>query len=481
MKIAMPVWISTTLLLLSSLVLCSGCAGNNASGKATTITTTSTVTGTPSPFVMYDNTYYPNSAAVLETAGTLRAAVLYSQSAWPGTCSSTGCPNAPTQAQFQASLQAYVKEFGTSNTIIFDYENLVISEETSTAAANNAVALFLQMIAWTRAIYPNAKIGMYDYEWSSNYVPNSSSGFNSIRAQLFKGGAASFDFFAPTMYQRWTTHTIWDQNLAQSIINDSAVNLANGVSLPIYPYISPYVSGNLADALLAGSEWQAELADLVSCNKPSSSACSMVMSTLTPTAGNCSAAGSTTACTAIGGGILYVGTSTTNLDPTSSWVGDITAILSPAVSTSVMYRIADSAQTALCVDANVGTVPSANTCGTQASQDWIFTSLGTGFYSVKSFSYQQANSSRTSSEIWDGTSGTVQLTQVASAGATTAGQEWQVVSLGNGYYEFVKLADYATNGNTDSEECLTAGATGQVITTSVCNFGTNQMFQLTPE
>ena len=205
------------------------------------------------------------------------------------------------------------------------------------------------------------------------------------------------------------------------------------------------------------------------------------MSTLTPAAGNCSTAGSTTACTAIGGGILYVGTSTTNLDPTSSWVGEVTAILSPTVSTSVVYRIADSAQTPLCVDANVGTVPSANACGTQASQDWIFTSLGTGLYSVKSFSYQQANSSSTSSEIWDGTSGTVQLTQVASAGATTAGQEWQVVSLGNGYYEFVKLADYATNGNTDSEECLTAGATGQVITTSVCNFGTNQMFQLTPE
>jgi len=205
------------------------------------------------------------------------------------------------------------------------------------------------------------------------------------------------------------------------------------------------------------------------------------MSTLTPAAGNCSTAGSTTACTAIGGGILYVGTSTTNLDPTSSWVGEVTAILSPTVSTSVVYRIADSAQTPLCVDANVGTVPSANACGTQASQDWIFTSLGTGLYSVKSFSYQQANSSSTSSEIWDGTSGTVLLTQVSSAGATTPGQEWQVVSLGSGYYEFVKLADYATNGNTDSEECLTAGAAGQVITTSVCNFGTNQMFQLTPE
>lgn len=480
MKIAVPTWKSTALLLLSSLVLCGGCAGNNNNGTAAVISTAPTVTGTPSPFVMYDNTYYPNSSAVFETAGTLRAAVMYSQSTWPGTCTSTGCPSAPTQAQFQASLLAYVKEYGTSNAIIFDYENLVVSEETSTAAANNAVALLLQMIAWTRAIYPNAKIGMYDYEWSSNYIPNDSSGFNSIRAKLFKGGTASFDFFVPTMYQRWTTHAIWDQNLAQAIINDTAVNQANGVSLPVYPYISPYVSGNSAGALLADSEWQSELADMVTCNKPSSSACSTVMSTLTPTAGACSATGSTTACTPVGGGILWVGTFTTNLDPTSSWVGDVTAILSPTVSSGIVYQVAD-AQTALCIDANVGTVPSANACGTQASQDWTFTSLGTGLYSVNSFSYQQANPSNGSSEIWDGTTGTVLLTQLPSTGVTTAYQQWQVVSLGSGYYEFVKLADYAASGNKDSEECLTAVAAGQVITTSICNLGTNQIFRLTPE
>jgi len=470
---------SALALLLVMLVWCCGCAGTNTGSTGTTTVTTTTTT-TPSPFLVYDDTRYPNSQAVLETMGAMRNAVFFSQTAWPGTCTSTGCPDAPTQAVFQSLLQTYVKEFGSSNTIILDFENLVISKEASTAAANNAVALFLQMIAWTRAIYPNAKIGIYDYDWSSNYS-SSSTGFNAIRAQLFKGGTASFDFFAPTMYQRWTTHAIWDQNLAQAIINDTAINNTNGVNLPIYPYISPYISGTTADGLLTDAEWKSELADLVSCNTPSSSACLTVMTSLTPVAGNCSAASSTTACSQISGGVLWTQSMTSNLDPTSSWVGDLSAVLSPQVSGNIIYRVSDAEQTPLCIDANAGTVPSANTCDNLVNQDWNFTSLGTGLYTASSFSYQQANPNNGIAEIWDGTSGSLVLSQLASTGTSTATQQWQVVSLGNGYYEFVKLGDYATSGNADSEECLTAGSPQQVITTSVCNFGTKQIFQLIPE
>jgi hypothetical protein len=172
---------------------------------------------------------------------------------------------------------------------------------------------------------------------------------------------------------------------------------------------------------------------------------------------------------------------TSNLDPTSSWVGDLSAVLSPQVSGNIIYRVSDAEQTPLCIDANAGTVPSANTCDNLVNQDWNFTSLGTGLYTASSFSYQQANPNNGIAEIWDGTSGSLVLSQLASTGTSTATQQWQVVSLGNGYYEFVKLGDYATSGNADSEECLTAGSPQQVITTSVCNFGTKQIFQLIPE
>ncbi|MDE1163139.1 MAG: hypothetical protein PW792_14545 [Acidobacteriaceae bacterium] len=475
---AVSVWESGFSLMLVVMLFCGGCGGGRTS--VTAVTTPASV-ATPSPFVVYDNTNYPNSSAVLETLGTMRAAVLYSQTAWPGTCSATGCPNAPTQAVFQASLQTYVKAFGSSSTIIFDYENLVVSKEASTAAANNAVTLLLQMIAWTRAIYPNAKIGMYDYDWNSNYIPSSSSGFNAIRAQLFKGGAASFDFFAPTMYQRWTTHALWDQNLAQSIISDTAINQANGINLPIYPYISPYVSAVTADGLLTDLEWNAELADLASCNAPTSSACGAVLSTLTPAAGSCSAAGSATACSPVSGGVLWTQGTSANLDSTSSWIQNLSVVLSPTVSPNVIYQIVDAAQSPLCIDTNAGTVPSANACNTLLNQGWMFSSLGTGLYTVKSFSYQQANPSTGISEVWDGTNGTVVLSQLTSSGTATANQQWQVVSLGNGYYEFIKLADYSTSGNTDSEECLTVGLAQQILTTSVCNSSVNQEFRLIPE
>lgn len=93
---------------------------------------------TPPPqFVLFDNTSYPNSQSVFDASGMLRATVVYLQSTGPEICTADGCPNAPTETQFKQSLVAYVTRYQTSNTIVFDYENLVVSSENSAAAANN--------------------------------------------------------------------------------------------------------------------------------------------------------------------------------------------------------------------------------------------------------------------------------------------------------------------------------------------------------
>ena len=428
------------------------------------------------PFTVYDNTSFPNSTSVFDPAGTLRATVMYSQSSWPGSCTSTGCPNAPTETEFKQDVTAYVKEFGTSNVIVFDYENLVINSESSTGAANNAVALFQQMIAWTRQVYPNAKIGMYDYDYSSSYAPNSSNGYNSIRAQLFNGSANSFDFFAPTMYQRWSNHTTWDQNLAQAIINDSAVNHSNGLNLPIYPYFSPNVSGNPSGSLLADSEFQAELTDLTACSQISSSGCQAVLTTVSPVTGDCTASGSGYSCSPVLGGLLWTGGSS-NVSATAPWVLDVLALLSAPVSANGTYEIMSAGQNGACLDGNTGTgTVVADTCVQSASQEWVFSATADGTYAIQNYGFQQTNLGTGNNDDWNDSDSTLQLASASSGQMVTAGQQWQVASLRNGNYEFVEVGDYATQGNTDSEECLTAGAGG--LTTSICNGSQGQIFRM---
>jgi len=428
------------------------------------------------PFIVLDNTYYPNSTSVFDAAGTLRATVMYSQSTWPGTCTSTGCANAPTESEFKSKVTAYVDEFGSSNVIVFDYEDLVLSAEASTAAAENAVALFQEMIGWAREVYPNAKIGLYDYDYSSTYDPNSSSGYNTLRATLFNGSTDSFDFFAPTMYQRWSTHAIWDQNLAQAIINDSAINQANGLSLPIYPYFSPYTSGDTSSSLLADSEFQSEISDMTACAVASSSACQTILASVTAATGDCTKSGSDYSCSPVLGGILWTN-GTSDVSPTASWVMDVLAILSPPVSANGTYEIVSTGQSGACVDGNSTTgSTSTDACTQSSSQEWAMTASTNGTYAIQNYGYQQANLNTGNNEDWTDSSSTLDLASVLSGGTVSAAQEWQVISLRNGYYEFVELGDYATSGNTDSEECLTASSSG--LTTARCNGSTSQVFQM---
>ncbi|MDE1161062.1 MAG: DNRLRE domain-containing protein [Acidobacteriaceae bacterium] len=455
-----------------------GCGGSSQTSGATTTTTDTATPTTPNGFMLYDTSYFANSHSIFDNNGALHAAVVYSQGTWPGSCTSTGCANAPTQAEFDTVVEKYVAQFGSSNAIVFDFEDLVITKETSTAAANNAVALIQQLITWTRALYPNAKIGMYDYDFNTNYAPASSTGYNAIRAQLYQNNSASFDFFTPSMYQRWTTHAVWDQYLAQAIINDTAINVANALNKPIYPYISPFVSGTPNGTLLTDTEWTSELADLVSCNSPSSTACQAVMANVTAVSGDCSYSGSTTACSPINGGNLWAGAATVSLTSNTNWVMELLAIIPPPISSGVQYKITSYGQTGKCIDAGSSTV-STDTCGSAASQQWTFTPLasGNGTFSVSSSSYQQANLTTAQNAIWDGTSSTTALATLTSTGTPTAAQQWQVVSTSPGYYEFILLSDYATAGNTDSEACMTASTSG-ILTTSTCNGGVNQLFTL---
>jgi hypothetical protein len=276
-------------------------------------------------FIVYDNTFYPNSASVFGAAGAPRATVMYGQGTWPGTCTAAGCPDAPTESQFKSSVNAYVHKFGSSKVIIFDYEKLVLSAETSKAAAQNAVALFQKMIGWVRELYPNTKIGMYDYDYSAIYAPISSSGYNALRAVLYIG-PRSFDFFAPTLYQRWPTHAVWEQNLAHAIVNDSAINHANGLSLPIYPYFSPNISGGPSSSLLNDSEFRSEISDMTACSITANTICQMILTSVKATERDCAASSSGYSCSPVMGGILWVG-GTSDVSPTAPWVLDVLAIL----------------------------------------------------------------------------------------------------------------------------------------------------------
>src|SRR5262249_8629998 len=156
--------------------------------------------------------------------------------------------NVPTQSAFTSVLNSYVADsasgssggYGSSFMIILDFENMEIDNATSAAQANQEATQFLQFASWGHAAYPLAKVGIYDYDYNSNYA--------SVRATLYQSGG--MDVFAPSLYQRWSSHSTWLSNLNAAITNDKAINS----NLPIYPYISPFVSGNVSSGLLSTTE-----------------------------------------------------------------------------------------------------------------------------------------------------------------------------------------------------------------------------------
>ena len=134
--------------------------------------------------------------------------------------------------------------------LILDFESLVLYENgTDTAAAQNSADQLLIFISWIRSAYPEARIGCYDYDWGTSYQD---AGITAIRRQLF--GSGGFDMFNPTLYQRWSSQSVWDANLQSAISNDRAVS-----DKPIVPFISPYRSGENSQGLLSDAEWAHQL------------------------------------------------------------------------------------------------------------------------------------------------------------------------------------------------------------------------------
>lgn len=195
-------------------------------------------------FTAFNGNRYAN-AAYLDGMGLVPFTSIYD--VWGLSCDATRCYHVPTEGQFKKVLAGYVSQFRSNEFIAFDFEKIVIDAARSEAQAENEVALFQKFIAWTRAAYPNARLGMYDYDFNPK--------FRDIRAQLYQAGG--FDFFAPTMYQRWPNHALWRTNLRAVVENDRAINR----SLPIYAYVSPYKAGQTANGFLGDAEWLGELSE----------------------------------------------------------------------------------------------------------------------------------------------------------------------------------------------------------------------------
>lgn len=195
-------------------------------------------------FKVFNGTRYKNTG-YFDQIGLVPFTTVYD--VWNLTCDANNCYNVPDKEAFKKVLTSYVSQFRSSEYIAFDFEKIVIDSATSEEQAKNEVTLIKQLIAWAREAYPNAKLGMYDYDFNDK--------FRDIKAQLYQ--QSGFDFFAPTLYQRWPNHASWRVNLQAVVNNDRAIN----ASLPIYAYVSPYKAGRTASGLLTDAEWLGELSN----------------------------------------------------------------------------------------------------------------------------------------------------------------------------------------------------------------------------
>jgi hypothetical protein len=155
------------------------------------------------------------------------------------------CFNVPSKTDFQKVLNTYATQFRSSKYIALDFENIVVTQAKSDAQAQNEVKLLKTFASWVKDKYPSAKVGLYDYDYNSSRA--------NLRAGLYQ--ADGFDFFAPTMYQRWATAADWQTNLTRAVQNDRAIN----PNLPIYAFVSPYKAGVTSKGYLGDHDWSTEL------------------------------------------------------------------------------------------------------------------------------------------------------------------------------------------------------------------------------
>lgn len=201
-------------------------------------------------FTVFSAVDESSSAADLEQYGVTDSATVYD--VWGLTCSTTSCSNVPTQSAFEAKVQQYASldESGSTGPITLDFEKIVPVDATSDAQASEEVALWKELITWAHDAEPSAPIGMYSYDWDSAY--------SSYTAQLYGNGY--FDFFAPSMYNRWSSVSTWESELSAAIADDHAIDSA----LPIYPYLEAVWDTSGDSAYLSGTDWDVEFKDLES-------------------------------------------------------------------------------------------------------------------------------------------------------------------------------------------------------------------------
>lgn len=389
----------------------------------------------PTPFIFFNNTRFTNRT-LLDQDGLMRSTVVYD--VWGLSCSSTSCSNIPTQSAFLSTVAAYVQDsstgstggYGSSYLIVLDFENIEIDQASSQAQANQEEAVLLQFAQWVRQAYPSALVGLYDYDYNTAY--------QSTRALLY--GSSGFNVFAPSLYQRWSSHTTWQNNLNAAISHDQAINSA----LPIYPYISPYVSGSVSSGFLASSEWQSELSNLI-------------------------------ASTA-GGAVVWTGAAT--IDTTDAWYTDLLAVLSPPINPTLTYYLSNE-HNALCPtlqEAVDGAAVQQTACSTQTTwQEWNFQTTPQGKFYLTSTADPAEYLS-----VQGGSTAAGALLEGDPAGTSgpTGSQTWHVVSAGTKYYS---KGYYLLIGDASSK-CIQAPASGAgaQLQDAVCSPTTTQLYTIHP-
>lgn len=199
-------------------------------------------------FTVYSAVDESQSAADLEQYGVTDAATVYDD--WSLSCSTTACGDVPDQSTFEAKVQEYVglDESGSTGPITLDFENILPVSASSDAQAAEEVSLWQELITWAHDAEPDAPIGMYSYDWSNAY--------QSYTAELY--GSGYLDFFAPSMYNRWSTVADWESELSTAVSNDQEIDS----SLPIYPYLEAIWDTGSSSAYLSGDDWDTEFQDL---------------------------------------------------------------------------------------------------------------------------------------------------------------------------------------------------------------------------
>lgn len=157
------------------------------------------------------------NAEQFDRMGVLPVAVIYD--VWDIHCTPAECRNVPSLDQFRATLRWYVHEFRAPSRIIIDFEQLTMLEATNAEHAQRIVDTLKPFIAATHEAFPDAMVGLYDYEWHPKYAEQR---YVEARAQLYTDGG--LDFFAPTMYQRWGNDPdMWDAHLQQALDHNALV------------------------------------------------------------------------------------------------------------------------------------------------------------------------------------------------------------------------------------------------------------------